>query len=116
MNSFPVVRVLTFRLRPSIISVGQGALSVKQPAIWRSYAGGKASQHDKLMEAQPGQVGPNMQQQEHVSEEAAKTIQIMGGQGPDLEQGTPVQDVWSTNMDCMIRVAADFSDSDFQRG
>lgn len=34
-----------------------------------------------------------MQQQEHVSEEAAKMAKITGGEGPDLTQGTPVQDV-----------------------
>jgi small subunit ribosomal protein S7 len=34
-----------------------------------------------------------MQQQEHVSEEAAKMAKIQGGEGPDLSQGTPVQDV-----------------------
>ncbi|KAK5130699.1 hypothetical protein LTR08_001729 [Meristemomyces frigidus] len=42
-----------------------------------------------------GDVGPNMQQAEHVSEEAAKMSKIMGtGEGPDIEgQGTPVQDI-----------------------
>lgn len=37
--------------------------------------------------------GPNMQQQEHVSEEAAKMAKITGGTGPDLSQGTPVQEI-----------------------
>lgn len=35
-----------------------------------------------------------MQQQEHVSEEAAKMAKMTGGEGPDIEgQGTPVQDI-----------------------
>ncbi|KAF2220481.1 ribosomal protein S7 domain-containing protein [Elsinoe ampelina] len=34
-----------------------------------------------------------MKQQEHVSEEAAKMAKMTGGEGPDLEQGTPVQDI-----------------------
>ncbi|KAF4555032.1 Ribosomal protein S7p/S5e-like protein [Elsinoe fawcettii] len=34
-----------------------------------------------------------MKQQEHVSEEAAKMANITGGEGPDLEQGTPVQEI-----------------------
>jgi len=35
-----------------------------------------------------------MQQQEHVSEEAAKMAKITGSEGPDIEgQGTPVQEV-----------------------
>jgi small subunit ribosomal protein S7 len=29
----------------------------------------------------------------HVSEEAAKTAEIMGEQGPQVEQGTPVEEV-----------------------
>ncbi|PNS16426.1 37S ribosomal protein S7, mitochondrial [Sphaceloma murrayae] len=34
-----------------------------------------------------------MQQEDHVSEEAAKMASITGGEGPDLSQGTPVQDI-----------------------
>ncbi len=41
--------------------------------------------------------GPNQEQLPHVSEEAAATGKITGEGGPDLEQGTPVQEVsiWS---------------------
>ncbi|THZ84528.1 ribosomal protein S7 [Aureobasidium pullulans] len=42
---------------------------------------------------QSGGAGPNMHQQEHISEEAAKMAKIQGGQGPDLEMGTPVQEL-----------------------
>ena len=34
-----------------------------------------------------------MQQQEHVSEEQAKMDKIMGKEGPDMDVGTPVQEV-----------------------
>jgi small subunit ribosomal protein S7 len=34
-----------------------------------------------------------MQQQEHVSEEAAKMAKIQGKEGPDVEAGTPVQEI-----------------------
>lgn len=37
--------------------------------------------------------GPNQDQLPHVSEEAAATGEITGEGGPDLEQGTPVQEV-----------------------
>jgi len=36
---------------------------------------------------------PSSEPIEHVSEEAAKTAQIMGEQGPDVNQGTPVEDI-----------------------
>jgi small subunit ribosomal protein S7 len=36
---------------------------------------------------------PNQEQLPHVSEEAAAVDKTMGERGPDLEQGTPVQDV-----------------------
>lgn len=48
---------------------------------------------DKLPEAPKGSSGPNTQQQEHVSEEAAKMAKIQGNEGPDMSQGTPVQEV-----------------------
>ena len=37
--------------------------------------------------------GPNQNQLGHVSEEAAATDRITGDKGPDLDQGTPVQEV-----------------------
>ena len=43
---------------------------------------------------QPG-LGPNQEQLPHVSEEAADTGRITGEGGPELEQGTPVQEVGS---------------------
>jgi len=37
--------------------------------------------------------GPNQEQLPHVSEEAAAVDKTMGGTGPEIEQGTPVQEV-----------------------
>lgn len=37
--------------------------------------------------------GPNQEQLPHVSEEAAAVDKIMGEEGPDIDQGTPVQEV-----------------------
>ena len=37
--------------------------------------------------------GPNHNQLGHVSEEAAVTDRIIGDKGPELDQGTPVQEV-----------------------
>jgi hypothetical protein len=37
--------------------------------------------------------GPTQEQLPHVSEEAAAVEKAMGGEGPDIGQGTPVQEV-----------------------
>lgn len=37
--------------------------------------------------------GPNTDQLPHVSEEAAKVAEITGEKGPELEQGTPIEEV-----------------------
>ncbi|KAL8705835.1 MAG: hypothetical protein Q9201_001058 [Fulgogasparrea decipioides] len=46
-----------------------------------------------LPKAQEAGPGPNQEQLPHVSEEAAMTAKITGEEGPELEQGTPVQEV-----------------------
>lgn len=98
MNPFPLLRSLPVRSRPAqVLRAG-----IKRPAVYRSYADDAANKHNVLPEAQDGnKVGPNMNQQEHVSEEAAKMQKIMGQEGPDIEgQGTPVQEVCcQTQMD-----------------
>ena len=67
---------------------------MKRPAC-RTFADEKKNTSGTLPESADGK-GPNTQQQEHVSEEAAKMANIMGQDGPDIEgQGTPVQDVCS---------------------
>ena len=47
-----------------------------------------------LPEADTAGPGPNQDQLPHVSEEAASLSKVTGEVGPDLEQGTPVQEVW----------------------
>ena len=88
INPLPILRNVAFRPRPMILRPSNAVIGVKRPAQ-RTFADNK-----NLPQAEEGDVGPNMQQAEHVSEEAAKMAKIQGGQGPDVEgQGTPVQDV-----------------------
>lgn len=46
-----------------------------------------------LPEAEDQRPGPNQEQLPHVSEEAAALGKITGEGGPEIEQGTPVQEV-----------------------
>jgi len=85
LNLFRAPRALTIRPRQPILT------NAAQPSICRRFASDKSK--DLPVAEGNEQVGPNMQQQEHVSEEAAKMANITGGEGPDLSQGTPVQDV-----------------------
>jgi hypothetical protein len=91
MNTFSAMRTLPLRQKPTAAF----RASFQRPA-WRAMSD-SASQNTpgKLPKAEgEDAVGPNMQQQEHVSEEAAKMAKITGGEGPDIEgQGTPVQEV-----------------------
>ena len=91
LNPFQAIRSLPVRSRP----VTAFRAGIKRPAVCRSFADDASiNNHNNLpkAEAQDGQ-GPNMQQQEHVSEEAAKMAKMQGGEGPDMSQGTPVQEV-----------------------
>ena len=92
MTPFHSVRTLAFRPRATpafrqaraIIGVKRRAFADEPPF----------ANQNALHKAEEGDAGPNMAQAEHVSEEAAKMSKIMGtGEGPDMEQGTPVQDV-----------------------
>ena len=90
INPTPWLRTCALRpRRPNVLL--RPVIGVKRPAGGRTYA--DTNRPDKLPEAPPGQKGPNTQQQEHVSEEAAKMAKIQGKEGPDVEQGTPVQEV-----------------------
>ncbi|KAI9714286.1 MAG: hypothetical protein M1820_000247 [Bogoriella megaspora] len=51
------------------------------------------SKNDTLTEQPVEAEGPNQAQLPHVSQEAAATAKVKGEKGPDLEQGTPVQEV-----------------------
>lgn len=89
LNSLPVLRSCAFRPRQTLLRPSNAVIGIKRPAH-RCFADGKSAD---LPTADQDAVGPNMQQQEHVSEEAAKMAKIQGGEGPDMSQGTPVQDV-----------------------
>ena len=53
----------------------------------------KTGEEKPLPEASKPGPGPNQEQLPHVSEEAAATSKAQGEKGPDLEQGTPVEEV-----------------------
>ncbi|SMR48445.1 unnamed protein product [Zymoseptoria tritici ST99CH_1E4] len=88
INPIPVLRTCAFRPRQTVLRPSNAVIGVKRPA-YRSFA----DKSSDLPKADEGEVGPNMNQAEHVSEEAAKMANITGGEGPDLTQGTPVQDI-----------------------
>ena len=102
INPFPALRTCAFRPpRPSPVLL-RPVIGVKRPAC-RTYADEKNSAGN--LPKSSDDVGPNMQQQEHVSEEAAKTAQIMGKEGPDIEgQGTPVEEVSGRILECARRL------------
>jgi len=52
-----------------------------------------------------------MNQQEHISEEAAKIEKIRGGSGPDLEMGTPVQELLAEDKDAQKKAPQVLKDS-----
>lgn len=99
----PAIRVCAFR--PRAPRPHNAVIGIKRPAC-RTFA-----EEKKAAYPSQGDVGPNMKQQEHVSEEAAKMAEIQGKDGPDVEgQGTPVQDVgatthstWSASTDVLRR-------------
>ncbi len=83
---------MAFRTRPSISS-GLDNSSYLRLVPSRSIT----ADEKPLPVAEDQGKGPNQEQLPHVSEEAAATGKITGEGGPDLEQGTPVQEVsiWS---------------------
>lgn len=89
-NPFSALRALPIRQTPTAAF----RAGFQRPAT-RAFADNASNNPGKLPKAEGEKpVGPNMQQQEHVSEEAAKMAKITGGDGPDIEgQGTPVQEV-----------------------
>ena len=74
-------RSIAFRPKPQIQWPARSSLRVA-PTQSRTYADAQDRSHN-----------PKSEPIEHVSEEAAKTAQIMGEEGPDVNQGTPVEDV-----------------------
>ncbi|KAI5362530.1 putative ribosomal protein S5/S7 [Septoria linicola] len=91
INPFPVLRTVAFRPRPAVVRRSNVVAGVTR----RTFADSK-----DVPNSDGQAVGPNTQQAEHVSEEAAKMAKIQGGEGPDIEgQGTPVQDILKEEKD-----------------
>ena len=84
LNLSAFTRSIAFRPKPQGQWPARSALRVA-PSQSRTYADDAPAQ-DRSHK-------PSSEPIEHVSEEAAKTAQIMGEQGPDVNQGTPVEDV-----------------------
>lgn len=80
LNLLGASRSLAFRSRPSIAAY-QPRIS---PVVRRAFADEKDPN---------ATTGPNQDVLGHVSEEAADMGKIKGETGPDLGQGTPVQEV-----------------------
>ena len=79
------VRSLTFRTRPLVPQ--------KRVAVRSSIRCASSSQKD--LPVSESNKGPNTDQAPHVSEEQAQIDKTMGETPPDLDQGTPVQEVGS---------------------
>ena len=77
----------TIRSTPSVLTVYQPSPCLR---LQKRFITAKEK---PLPEADKSGLGPNQEQLPHVSEEAAATDKIMGDEGPDIEQGTPVQEV-----------------------
>lgn len=95
MSSAPSIgAVCTLAFRAARPCRARGAFIGARRLAQRGYADKFTNDASKLPQApKRDAVGPNMQQAEHVSEEASKMAKIMGEKGPDMEQGTPVQEV-----------------------
>ncbi|KAF3038239.1 hypothetical protein E8E11_005102 [Didymella keratinophila] len=84
LNVSAFSRSIAFRPKPQVQWPARSALRMA-PSQSRFYADDAPAQ-DRSHK-------PSSEPIEHVSEEAAKTAQIMGEKGPDVNQGTPVEDI-----------------------
>lgn len=88
LNIAAFTRPIAFRPRPQVQYPARSALRLPS-SQWRLYSDSAkppAADRSKREDAKPI---------EHVSEEAAAMAKTMGEQGPDLSQGTPIEDVRS---------------------
>ncbi|KAJ4381494.1 hypothetical protein N0V86_002854 [Didymella sp. IMI 355093] len=84
LNVSAFSRSIAFRPKPQVQWPARSALRMA-PSQSRFYADDAPAQ-DRSHK-------PSSEPIEHVSEEAAKTAQIMGEKGPDVNQGTPIEDI-----------------------
>lgn len=99
LNVSAFSRSIAFRPKPQFQWPARSALRVA-PSQCRTYADAPPYA-DQNAPAQDRSHKPSSEPIEHVSEEAAKTAQIMGEKGPDVNQGTPVEDVSTTYITIM---------------
>jgi small subunit ribosomal protein S7 len=86
LNVTTFARSIPLRTRPQFQLPIRSATRFS-PAQCRLYSDSQtsgANDRSKKVDAKP---------EDHVSQEAAKTAEIMGEEGPDLSRGTPVEDV-----------------------
>lgn len=88
------LRVQSVRLRPNALySFRQYTLPHQIPLCLRLQKRSITADEKPLPKVDKPSPGPNQDQLPHVSEEAAATSKIKGETGPEIEQGTPVQEV-----------------------
>lgn len=89
------LRLQPSRLRQSsiVISTLRGSLQCHTTLCLLSQRRFITADEKPLPERDTLGAGPNQERLPHVSEEAAATGKITGEGGPDIEQGTPVQEV-----------------------
>ncbi|KAI4192166.1 MAG: hypothetical protein LQ346_004437 [Caloplaca aetnensis] len=87
-------RLQLFRSGRSIIVVSRASQQTQQPLCLRFSPRRNITADEKpLPTAENTESGPNESQLPHVSEEAAAMGKITGEGGPEIEQGTPVQEI-----------------------
>ena len=86
LNLLSASRSLTIRARPVTRTTRVGA---RQCVVVQQQSRGFAAQQEE--QKQPG--GPNESGIGHITEETIGIEDVKGGTKPDLEQGTPVQEV-----------------------
>ncbi|OQO13338.1 hypothetical protein B0A48_01566 [Cryoendolithus antarcticus] len=98
-NPFSALRTLPIRARPSF-PVRQ---HLQRQPLQRSFADQVATNNPNALPKAASQTGgaPNENQEDHVSEEAAKMAKATGGSGPDLDVGTPVQEILAEEKDTL---------------
>ena len=85
------IRIIPFRPRPSTARWTNSNTSAPVQQLPRFYATSKSLPVSE--DNSNNNKGPNTDPLPHVSEEAAALSKITGDEGPDLTQGTPVQEV-----------------------
>ncbi|KAF2137646.1 uncharacterized protein K452DRAFT_235589 [Aplosporella prunicola CBS 121167] len=83
-------RALAFRPKPA---TPQWRLPLVARRCYSAGDDAAAKKQTDLPVAEEGAKGPNTETLPHVSEEASAMAKIRGGEGPDVTQGTPVEEV-----------------------